>query len=203
MNIDPKIMLSDDELQLVNNTGWILTKRSVMEKVDQVLGSIAENQKLIIENEKNWLPQEVIKFEPKISRGENYLQLPYMLLDYPRCFDTENIFAVRTMFWWGNFFSITLHLSGKYKIQFQQKIVNNINATTQELFICINENQWQHHFEADNYMAVKKLSGAALSDLVSKKPFIKVGIKFPLQPWDALPELLNKSFLEMIELLKD
>ena len=103
MNIDPKIMLSDDELQLVNNTGWILTKRSVMEKVDQVLGSIAENQKLIIEKEKNRLPQEVIKSEPKISRGENYLQLPYMLLDYPRFFDTENIFAVRTMFWWGNF----------------------------------------------------------------------------------------------------
>ena len=54
----------------------------------------------------------IVQSTPKIAKGENYLQLPYVLLDYPRCFDKENIFAIRTMFWWGNFFSITLHLSG-------------------------------------------------------------------------------------------
>jgi hypothetical protein len=52
----------------------------------------------------------------KISRGENYQLLPYIILDYPSYFSRNNIFAVRTMFWWGNFFSITLHLSGDHKI---------------------------------------------------------------------------------------
>ena len=32
----------------------------------------------------------------------------------PAVFSKENIFAIRTMFWWGNFFSISLHVSGKY-----------------------------------------------------------------------------------------
>ena len=203
MNIDSKLMLSDDELKLVTNTGWILTKRKIMEKVDQLLGYISEKQKLIIENEKDWLPEQVVRSAPKIAKGENYLQLPYMLLDYPRCFDAADIFAVRTMFWWGNFFSITLQLSGKYKEEFQEKIVRNVGAVNQDVFICINENQWQHHFEADNYIAAKQFSGAALLEMVNKKQFIKLAIKFPLQPWAALPVLLDKSFLEMIKLLKD
>jgi hypothetical protein len=203
MNTFSKLMLSDDELQLVTNTDWILTKRRVMEKVDQLLGNIAENQKRVVEKEKDWLPGEVVRSEPKIAKGENYLQLPYLLLDYPRCFDAEKIFAVRTMFWWGNFFSITLHLSGAYKEKFQQNIMENMGAVEQDVFICIHENQWQHHFEADNYTAIKKLSKEALQDMIIEKQFIKLAIKFPLQPWAALPALLDTSFLEIITWLKD
>ncbi len=203
MNPFSKLMLSDDELQLVTNTGWILTKRKIIDKVNGLLGAVAANQQHVIENEKAWLPQQVVLSTPKIAKGENYLQLPYLLLDYPRCFDAENIFAVRTMFWWGNFFSITLHLSGIYKEKFQQKIIDNITAVEEEVFICINENQWQHHFEADNYTGIKKLSEAALQDMIIGKEFIKLAIKFPLQPWAALPALLDQSFVEIIKLLKD
>ena len=203
MNPTSKIMLSDDELQLVTNTGWILTKRTIMDKVNDLLGEIAENQQCMIENEKAWLPEAVVLSAPKIAKGENYLQLPYLLLDYPRCFDAENIFAVRTMFWWGNFFSITLHVSGVYKEKFQQRIIDNIGAVQQEIFFCIHENQRQHHFEADNYSSIKDLRKEALQELIIKKPFIKLAIKFPLQPWAALPVLLEQSFAEIINLLKN
>ena len=85
-----KLMLSDDELQLVNNAEWILTKRKIMNTVDQLLGYVCESQKGVIEKEKEWLPQEAFRFGAKIARGENYLQLPYLMLDYPRCFaDTD------------------------------------------------------------------------------------------------------------------
>lgn len=202
MNTYSKIMLSDDELQLVTNTQWILTKRKIIDKVNLLLGDAAASQQQVIENERAWLPAAVVLSVPKIAKGENYRQLPYLMLDYPRCFDADNIFAVRTMFWWGNFFSITLHVSGLYKEKFQQKILNNIGAMDQDVFICIHENQWQHHFEDDNYRAVKQFSRADLSDTINKKTFIKLGIKFPLQPWAAIPALLDTSFLEIIKLLK-
>jgi hypothetical protein len=202
MNTFSKIMLSDDEQQLVTNTGWILTKRKIMEKVNRLLGDIAEHQKQVIENERNWLPDAVVQSTPKIAKGENYLGLPYLLLDYPRCFNDDDIFAVRTMFWWGNFFSITLHLSGMYKEMFQQKIIENMDAVTPGVFICINENQWQHHFEADNYINIKKIVKHELQDMIREKQFIKLAIKFSLQPWDAVPALLDKSFIELIEMLK-
>ncbi|MBL7702655.1 MAG: hypothetical protein JNM14_10405 [Ferruginibacter sp.] len=202
MNDVSKLMLSDDELQLVTNSSWILTKRRVVDKVDRLLSYLAEKQRLIMEVEKDWLPAEVLKSEPKISRGENYLQLPYLMLDYPRCFDAENIFAVRTMFWWGNFFSVTLHLSGKYKERFQQVIINNSKNSEQDLFICINENQWQHHFEADNYTGVRQMTEEAFNGAIQQRPFIKLAIKFPLQPWADLPVLLENCFAEILKLLK-
>ena len=58
------------------------------------------------------LPEAVIQSSPKITRGENYQLLPYVILDYPRCFQKEQVFAIRTMFWWGKGISITLHVSG-------------------------------------------------------------------------------------------
>jgi hypothetical protein len=197
-----KLMLSYDELQLVHNTNWILTKRKIMDTVNGLLGHMAELQQQVIEKEKDWLPEAVIRSTPKIAKGENYLQLPYMILDYPRCFDAANIFAVRTMFWWGNFFSITLHLSGTYKKQFQKKIISNINLVQREIFICVNENQWQHHFEADNYTNIEKLSTGELQYMIPEKQFIKLAIKFPLQPWEAIPAQLDNSFTELIKMLK-
>ena len=202
MNSFSKILLSADELQLVTNTDWILTKRKIMDKVNVLLGDISEHQKLMIENESNWLPCEVVQSTAKIAKGENYLQLPYLLLDYPRCFNIGNIFAVRTMFWWGNFFSITLHLSGTYKENFQQKIIENIDAVPQDVFICINENQWQHHFEADNYTNIKKIPRGELQNMILKKQFIKLAIKFPLHAWNDIPSLLENSFTEIIKMLK-
>ena len=203
MNSFSKILLSADEQQLVTNTDWILTKRKIMDKVNVLLGDISRHQKLMIENESNWLPDVVIQSTPKIAKGENYLQLPYMLLDYPRCFNGGNIFAVRTMFWWGNFFSITLHLSGTYKEMFQQKIIQNIAAIKQDVFICINEYEWQHHFEADNYASIKIIQADKLQDVIIRKPFIKLAVKFPLQAWNEIPSLIDDSFNQLITMLKN
>ena len=202
MNSFSKILLSTDELQLVTNTDWILTKRKIMDTVNEMLGQISEHQQQVIENESNWLPDAVMQSTPKIAKGENYLQLPYMLLDYPRCFNDGNIFAVRTMFWWGNFFSITLHLSGSYKTMFQQKIIENLSAVKQQVFVCINESQWQHHFEADNYTDIKKTGKNELQEMILEKQFIKLAIKFPLQSWDTIPSLIDKAFEELIKMLK-
>jgi hypothetical protein len=203
MNTFSKILLSADEQQLVTNTGWILTKRKIMEKVNILLGDVAEQQKRIIANESGWLPGAVVQSTPKIAKGENYLQLPYLLLDYPRCFDSDQIFAVRTMFWWGNFFSITLHLSGRYKKMFQQNIIQNIQAAEQDIFICIHEDQWQHHFEAHNYREVKKIMKDELQVMITEKSFIKLAIKFPLQTCNEISSLLDGSFTELMDLLKD
>ena len=202
MNSFSKLTLSDDEQQLVNNTDWILTKRKIMDTVNEMLGQISEHQQQFIENEKEWLPDSVMQSTPKIAKGENYLQLPYMLLDYPRCFESEKIFAVRTMFWWGNFFSITLHLSGSYKRMFQQKIIENLSAVKQQVFICINENQWQHHFEEDNYVDIKKIGKNELQDMILQKQFIKLAIKFSLQSWNDMPSLIDKAFDDLIKMLK-
>jgi hypothetical protein len=203
MNNFSKLMLSDEEQQLVNNSHWILTKRVIMDKVHQLFGDVAGKQKIIIQQEKDWLPAAVLLSEAKISKGENYLQLPFLILDYPRCFDVENIFAVRTMFWWGNFFSITFHLSGTYKIMYQDNLIAALDKLKPGgLYLCISESQWHHHFEEDNYTSVNNLTQKEIVTIIRQKQFIKLAVKFPLNQWDEIPALLEKKYMEIIELLK-
>jgi hypothetical protein len=198
-----KLTLSAEELQLVSATNWILTKRKIIDNVNIFLANFAEDMKAIVMAEKEWLPPAVTLSTPKIAKGENYLQLPYLILDYPRCFDKENVFAVRTMFWWGNFFSCTLHLSGSYKTMFQQNLMNNIGALQlSNFYLCINEAEWQHHFEANNYTALNKLTHEEIKKIVLQQHFIKVAAKFSLHQWNEIEELLEKSFTDVLHLLK-
>jgi len=181
MNDFSKLTLSAEEQQLVNNSNWILTKRVIIDKVYHLLGNLSASQKAIIENKKKWLPLPVIQSTPKISKGENYRHLPYVLLDYPRCFDAENAFAIRTMFWWGNFFSMTLQLSGTYKQVLEQNISKKKNLLDQhQFYLCVNESPWYHHFEIDNYIAVKELANNEMERIIYQKNICKTGCKISI-----------------------
>ena len=129
-----KIRLSKQELQLVTNADWILTKNGIIKKVQSLFGSLEQEMTTCLKDHAGQLPHEVINIHSKISKGENYEGLPYLILDCPRYFKGENIFAIRTMFWWGNFFSITLQLSGVYKNKFEKKIIEAFNELKKEKF---------------------------------------------------------------------
>jgi len=110
-----KITLSAKELELVCSTDWILTKHIIIEKVINLFSAMLISMQQKTGEQKSNLPVEVFIKDPKISRGENYRQLPYVMLDYPRYFEKQDTLAIRTFFWWGNFFSINLQLSGNIK----------------------------------------------------------------------------------------
>src|SRR6476619_3541717 len=107
-----KIQLSPAEQRLITNAEILLTKNRVLEKMWQLL---SEMQQEMQQSAPTFSKPHIFQMTPKISRGENYLGLPYLILDYPRVFDRENIFVIRSFFWWGNFFSSTLQQSGNFK----------------------------------------------------------------------------------------
>src|SRR5437773_12122514 len=172
MSIQTKIQLSTLERELVNNSEWILTKNEIIKKVQQLLGAVLENIFDYTNTNSKGFPGEVFAISPKISKGENYLGLPWLMLDYPRYFDKENVFAIRTMFWWGKFFSTTLHISGKYKEPYLKSVINNYEELKRnEFYICINEEQWQHHLENENYKPIKELSATEFEDHLHQRSF--------------------------------
>jgi len=196
-----KITLSDKELSLVTNADWILTKQLIIDKVYHLFAEAIPVIKSHVLNEQLLLPAEVRSSVPKIYKGENYLQLPYAMLDYPRCFNKENIFAVRTMFWWANFFSITLHVSGEYMGIVRTNLVKNSYLLKDDFFIGVNENQWEHHFEANNFLPYLKFDKGALHQLFEQNDFIKLALKFELHQWNDMPSLLNEGYNKIAMLL--
>ena len=199
-----KIRLSQKEMDMVTNADLILTKNAILQKVNQLLVSLQEKQKQYLDSFPEKLPDGLLPSSPKISRGENYKGLPYLILDYPKKFEQKNICAVRTMFWWGNFFSVTLHLSGASKKAAEQKIINSYTSLKETgFYYCINDDEWEHHFETNNYLPLVELNNAGFENIVRQKSFIKLGNKIPLQHWDDAEEILLDYFKEIIELLAD
>ena len=200
MNV-AKIQLSEEEWQLLQNADWFLTKNNIIQKVYFLFGNLAEEIKNQLQTIN--LPKEILQAMPKISRGENYKNLPYVILDYPRLFDTENIFAVRTFFWWGNYFSITFHLKGMYKEMFINKIKTNISSLIKNNFyICINENEWQHDVnDINNYLLLSSLNENEINKIFDQKNFLKISAKIEFDKWNELEKISGNLFAILMRLI--
>lgn len=197
-----KIRLSPEEMALITRADWILTKNSAVQKTKQVLAALQTEQQHILESYLSLFPGEIINSSPKISKGENYKGLPYLVLDYPRYFTREDAFAIRIFFWWGNFFSATLHLSGLYKKKYEKKIIDSFESLREKKFsVCINEDQWEHHFETNNYLPIHTFTATGFEEITSKGDFIKLSKKIPLEQWNEAEKKLLEIFNQLINTL--
>ena len=198
-----KIRLSPEEADLINRTDWILTKNLLIGKVKQLLSELQLRQNLVLRGFNN-IPQELVSSPPKISKGENYRGLPWLVLDYPRLFAKESFLAIRSLFWWGNFFSITLHLSGKYKDAFLKKIIVSFeHLQEKKFFVCINDDEWQHHFEKDNYRGIEEMKRSEFEAIARQNSFIKLAKKIPLEQWNDADVKLADAFVQLVHILED
>jgi hypothetical protein len=196
-----KIRLSPEEETLVATADWILTKNRVIQKINLLLSGVQISQQQLLQSY-DTLEKEVLTPSPKISKGENYKGLPWLVLDYPRYFKKDNVFAIRTLFWWGNFFSITLHLSGKYKVSHEKKIIDSFESFKGGDFsVCVNEDQWEHHFEAGNYLPVSGFHPLQFEERIQKGSFIKLAKKIPLEQWNGVEKKLLEIFSQLISAL--
>lgn len=194
-----KVTLSTEEQELVQRTDWILTKNAVIQKVYALYGGLSESFTKALADK-----MDVPGFlSPKISKGEFYQGLPWVMLDYPRQYTTANAFGIRSFFWWGHFCSITLQLSGTY----QQLFVGAIQAyfrenekqgrVNEEWFLGVGAGPWEHDFQERNY----RLLSASDLDTLSGLPFIKLAKKIPLTEWDALAAFYELHFAEILRML--
>lgn len=219
-----KIRLSKEELALVMDPDWILTKNSIMGKVGMLFGELsgemqksfrlqADSLKQPLNESGLQLAAEGLKLEagglplelplnwatPKISRGENYKGLPYMVLDYPRAFGREDVLAIRTLFWWGHYFSVTLHLKGRYKTLFLPVIRERILLLAAAGFhVNVSEEEWRHELDLENYLP---LQGNAGTVILKERSFLKLSAKCGLDRWDDADSVLLELFRVLVEVL--
>lgn len=186
-----KIHLSSAEMELVQNAEIILTKNRVLQKMKSLLEMVQLQQLSLAET--NGLTNEVFLVPPKISRGENYLGLPYLILDYPRRSSDTSFFFIRTMFWWGNFFSCTLHLSANTKNNFKERIKTSYSEL-QNFYISINENPWVHYLEGTDYCKIESLTRKEFEEVCESFDHIKIAAKHSLAEWEKAPNALFENW---------
>lgn len=197
-----KIQFSQEELSLAENAELILTKNKIVGKICDLFSSLAVEMQQDVSSAD--LPREVAATSPKISRGENYKGLPWVVLDYPRLFTKENVFAVRTLFWWANYFSMTLHLKGIYKKMFLEKIKENISFFSDaNFYVNINTNEWQHSLHENDYILLKHADAIKLENDFAQTDLLKLSVKVDLDQWNQAQQVLVELFGKIMRVLKN
>jgi hypothetical protein len=190
------IDLSTDEFSLLSDPDILIKKKIIQNKIYKLLENTQTKIEVFLGQFEESLPANFS--HAKISQGENYLNLPYMVLDYPSVFSKQNTFAFRTMFYWGNFFSNTLHLQGEYLEKTRQQLYAGsgslINSNT---YISTGETPWHYHYEADNYMP---LTQENCDKLLSDK-FVKLSTKIELNNWQKLPDLSADYLQKLMQII--
>ncbi|SIO39245.1 hypothetical protein [Chitinophaga niabensis] len=190
--------LDSKELSIVTDADWLLHKNRIIEKVFQLFGAL--QLAMAADRVISAFPVEGA-FSPKISKGENYQGLPYVILDYPRLFSRDNIFACRTFFWWGRFFSTTVHLGGEYLVPHRATLLASQALLAAEHWsVCIQDDPWQHHFEANNFLPITSLSPEHWESIVQKS-FVKLAKRYELQDWEKIIDKAVAAYAPLLELL--
>jgi hypothetical protein len=186
------------ELDLASDPTVLLIKYRMMEKVWDFLEEIQREIRKELEPFKGKLPKELNLTNGKISKGENYKRLPFMMLDFPAFFTKDNILAFRTMFYWGNFISSTFHLQGSYVKEYGLELVENFR-NSQSIYFCINNSPWEYDYKSNNYVLLNELSSDEVKEHLKYTDFIKLSIKFPV---DEMPERKQDLIYFLLEGLK-
>lgn len=151
----------------------------ITDKIVALFSELETDLKGAIENTSFSFPQGTFLRSGKISKGENFQGLPYVILDYPRLFSKDAIFAYRTMFWWGHFFSNTLHVRGS-----AIKKLMSIDLITADnpLYTQTTGDPWDHSLNS----ATPTDRVDMLSLLKGKPSFVKITQKLSLEDYDSV-----------------
>ncbi|MBK8845382.1 MAG: hypothetical protein IPO27_02040 [Bacteroidetes bacterium] len=137
---------SEEELSLISGDYFFVQKNKIFASLHERFLQINNHINKLKEKYNQNLPAEVNRKQGKISRGENYNNLPYMVLDNPNVFSNDGIFAFRLIFLWGKYFTLNIAISGKYFLHYQPYLPEVIKSFSQMNVYQLHDDQlWQHY----------------------------------------------------------
>ena len=189
----------------MSDPGWILTKNSIVSKVVGLMGEMADVYRGVLGGTANPGTMDLgtmgfgfVPGDPKVSRGENYRGLPWVMLDYPRVFGREDVLAIRTMFWWGHGFSVTLHVKGKYLSMYLPVILaRRAELGAAGFHVGVHADEWRHEHTREIFLPVSEVDGSDWG----RHGFLKLSGAFGLDRWAEAPELLAGLYRTLVGVL--
>lgn len=186
---DSKVMFSPSELSLMQNSELFLTKNGIIRNIYGLFGQISSLLTSTVEQTgPDWVKN--LSASPKISKGEQYEEMPWVMLDYPRIFSKDRgIFALRTFFWWGNYFAVQWVVSGIFiekgiLKEKMERFPENLEGIP--LYWGIVADPWDNRIPQEG---LTKVGVQGLQKPVMEGKTVKIAIKVSLDDWKKMPQL--------------
>ena len=171
-------IFDEKEISLLQNVELLKYRETAYRKVHKLLREVKDRLAPKVNSLQHILPEGSLTKGGKISKGENLQGLPYMVLDYPRFKEGDNLLLFRSMFWWGNYFSVTLHLQGELASRAFDSL-DKVNFDTSSRFSI--DKDWNHDVNTYLYDA------NTIRQLGEKPSVLKIAQTIPLSNSNDLP----------------
>ncbi|MES2559608.1 MAG: hypothetical protein V4590_07710 [Bacteroidota bacterium] len=184
------IKLTKHELDVASDTIYPQTKQSVMLKLQQLF--TACGQKL----NQNLAYQELTASRQfKITKGEQYKGMPYMVLDTPQIKGPQVNFVLRTMFWWGHYITCNLIIrTDNLSAHQEYKGIRKLRKT----YLLNGSDLWEQDLDSPAFTKCSALSEDEIKSVVQSHTYLKLSRKIALRKYAELPKLVDAIYTEWL-----
>ncbi len=168
-----------DEIKLIGDSNYLLQKNRILKKIAKSLSETGEILANEIKDNYPHIASNYTELPCKVSVGEKYRDLPYLVMDFPRHFDDQKTFSFRVLFLWGHYFNFSLHL-GSDLID-KDSLFQFLSSVDKEIYFCIHQTPWEHYFTEDNFKLGSEVTSNDISNQLIKNKFIKISERFEFQ----------------------
>lgn len=165
--------LNNDEFNLISDTWYPIIKKGAIEKIKAQLADLGAQMQ---DNQPH--------LNYKISAGENYLNLPYLILDFPKISGPNFPFVFRTLFWWGKPISCQVLVRNNLYNNTIDKLLYLSHPNT---LVLVGDNLWENDFSSQHFKSVAELSDIEKAALTAKT-YVKLVHTFDMKKPDNLFE---------------
>jgi hypothetical protein len=185
--------LTKHELDFASTVEYPLIKQNVVHKVGLLMDDTGQKlNRLFRENHLIDLAQH------KITRGERYKEMPYVVMDFPQIKGPDFNIVLRTMFWWGHYFTCNLII--KTSLLDLEKTAKNIRKL-KKTKILTGSNLWEQELETDDYKKVSDLSKKEILRLLEDSEYLKLSGKISLREYSSLSYKAGGIYLNWTDAL--
>ena len=190
------------ELKYFRNTDFLRTKRSIISGFISLFEALQIDIINYLEKEKFLFFNDLSTKSGKITKGENYKELPFVVLDCPRHFGKPNVLAYRSIFWWGHYLSNHFLLKGQYKDQYSERIREAWPLLKSEpVYLDMSDNPWNHDLESGDFVQISQLNKHTFNELLHNHDFLKLVWRMELDQWNKFHQFSLKNLATIAQII--
>jgi hypothetical protein len=190
---------SKEEWEFLTQASPMHLKPSIQEKIDLKLSFVKHELTRVVDKYRMNFPAwgDDLHLASKIYRGENYLGMPWMALDFPKNYGKDSSLAFRVLVLWGDAIYTSLLAEENVKIEHLDSV--SITNLPDSISYIINENRWIQTIESDSCRYAQNLD----SILEHRKQFgfTRLFQKIEFSKWNTLESECSQSFINQCEIL--
>ncbi|MFK7924247.1 MAG: hypothetical protein AB8H47_19985 [Bacteroidia bacterium] len=186
-----EFQLDPQELALLADSEVLPRKHRVQQKLEKIL--LQTGQTL---NEMAF-PLPWSSKSPKLSRGENYEQQAYRVMDFPRIQAEGGFLFYRTLILWGHPIGMHLIASGHFMERLCPSLLAHYPSLAPHWYYAAQDTPWIWQANAQGLIPCHSMEEDQLKIEIAKRKFLKLSSFVDLDQYADLQRLSQDRFAEL------